>query len=65
MLKISTFSIIEDRLDIYPSFVVGTMFQGIHVAVLPKGKLYLVAKCQLTNVGVIELEKLNFINSKY
>ena len=41
------------------------MFQGIHVAVLPKGKLYLVAKCQLTNVGVIELEKLNFINSKY
>lgn len=61
VLKISTFLITENKLNIYSSFSEGTVFQGIHQALIPKGKPYVIEKCQFINVGrVVELE--NFIS---
>lgn len=61
VLKISTFLITENNLNVYYSFSVGTIFQGIHIALVPKGKPYFTEKYQLIKVErVVELE--NFIS---
>lgn len=51
VLKISAF-LTEDKLklNICSSFSVGNIFQGIHTALVLKGKLYLIEKCQLINI---------------
>lgn len=65
VLKISTFLITKNKLNIYSSFSVGNIFQDIHIALVPKGKLYLIEKCQLVNVESDRIRKFCFIKSKY
>lgn len=42
VLKISTFLITENKLNIYYSFSIGTIFQDIHIALISKGKPYII-----------------------
>ena len=44
VLKISTFLVTENKLNIYFSFAIGTIFQGIHIALVLNEKLYLIEK---------------------